>query len=66
MPANRSDRNAVDQRMNRNDVQPLRPAGQPLTFRELQAIAEISPQDISAAVDRFHRSVPPRFERLLD
>jgi len=52
--------------MNRNDVQPLRPAGQPLTFRELQAIAEISPQDISAAVDRFHRSVPPRFERLLD
>jgi hypothetical protein len=37
-----------------------------LSTRELQALAEISPQDVSDALDLFRDAVPPRFERLLD
>lgn len=50
----------------RADAEPLRPVGPPLTQRELLALADITPADISAALDRFSRAVPPRFRRLLD
>ena len=50
----------------RRDAEPLRPRGQPLSQRELLALADIAPQDISAALDRFSRAVPRRYQRLLD
>lgn len=50
----------------RDDAEPLRPRGKPLTYSELMALADISPQDVSEALDRFSQAVPPRFERLLD
>lgn len=50
----------------RVDTEPLRPRGKPLTYSELMALADITPQDVSEALDRFSQSVPPRFERLLD
>lgn len=50
----------------RDDAEPLRPRGTPLTSRELMAMADVTPQDVSEALDRFSQAVPPRFERLLD
>lgn len=50
----------------RDDAEPIRPRGKPLTTSELMAMADITPQDVSEALDRFSQSVPPRFERLLD
>ena len=50
----------------RDDSVPLQPSGQPLTYRELMALADIQPQDISAALDRFSQAVPRRYQRLLD
>jgi hypothetical protein len=37
-----------------------------LSSSQLLALAKIGPQDISQALDRFSRSVPRRFQRLLD
>jgi hypothetical protein len=50
----------------RSDAEPLQPSGTPLTYRELEAIADITPQDVSAALDRFSEAVPRRFRNLLD
>jgi len=50
----------------RADAEPLQPRGTPLTYRELLALAAIEPQDISAALDRFARAVPRRYQQLLD
>ena len=47
-------------------TEPLRPRGTPLSSSQLLALAKIDPQDISQALDRFSRSVPRRFQRLLD
>ena len=47
-------------------AEPLRPRGTPLSSSQLLALAKIGPQDISQALDRFSRSVPRRFQRLLD
>lgn len=53
-------------RVRRSDAEPLQPSGTPLTYRELEAIADITPQDVSAALDRFSEAVPRRFRNLLD
>lgn len=53
-------------RQQRNDAVPVKPEGSPLSFAELLAIAEIDSQDVSAALDRFSASVPPRYRNLLD
>lgn len=53
-------------RTRRDAVEPLQPRGTPLTYRELLDLAEIAPQDISAALDRFARAVPRRYQQLLD
>jgi len=50
----------------RDDAEPLQPRGTPLTYRELLDLAQIDPQDISGALDRFARAVPRRYQRLLD
>lgn len=50
----------------RHDAEPLKPIGSPLSQRQLLELAEITPQDISAALDRFSQAVPRRYQRLLD
>ena len=50
----------------RSDAEPLQPRGTPLTYAELLELAEISPQDISNALDRFNQAVPRRYQNLLD
>lgn len=53
-------------REQRDDSEPIRVTGKPMKYQELMAIAEISTQDLSAALDRFARSAPPRYRNLLD
>lgn len=52
--------------LQRDDAEPIKPKGKPLTNAQLIDLADITPQEISAAMDRFSASVPPRFQRLLD
>jgi hypothetical protein len=56
----------VPLRNERDDAEPVTVEGKPLTFAELQAIAEIKPNDVSAALDRFSDAVAPRYRNLLD
>lgn len=53
-------------RQQRDDAEPVNVEGQPLSYAELLAIAEIKPGDMSAALDRFSAAVQPRYRNLLD
>jgi hypothetical protein len=46
--------------------QPARPRGKPLSEAELDALAEITDEDLKAAEDLWRRSVPAGMKNLLD
>lgn len=53
-------------RIERLDSQPpLKANGNPLPLNELLKLAEVKPDDVSKAVERFQGSVPDRYEGLL-
>jgi hypothetical protein len=53
-------------RQQRDDAEPVKVDGKPLSYAELLAIAEIESKDVSAALDRFSAAVQPRYRNLLD
>lgn len=53
-------------RQQRDDSEPVKVEGKPLSYAELLAIAEVKSGDVSAALDRFSEAVQPRYRNLLD
>ena len=50
----------------RDDSEPVTVEGGPLPYEELMAIARVSVEDVSRALDYFTETVPERYKELLD